>query len=142
MGNFAIGDEVIINPDVDDSGRFTGIIWKVQKTPTRRSEVNYTLRERDGSRLLKTRAENLVGRDENGHFPKPKTQITTIEILPRLYPGTVVRMSGKDGLFVVTGTSGKPNTYRVFPLGGSAQYWRNVPYQSLTVVDPARIQEV
>ena len=115
-------------------------------TPVKRNEVNYTLDDVNGGQGLRARAEHLL--PFTGEVPKPFTgehprrpvaQVTDVPITPNLWPGTVVRYAGKTGLFVVVASGTRPNTYRVFPLGGSDRYWKNVPQRLLTVIDPAKI---
>jgi hypothetical protein len=130
----AVGDTVHINPDY--FGRvpaaFHAQSLKITGMPRGSNGVNATVRADDGRGLRLPPFMLLAG---------PATGITKmIPYVPQELhqPGTVVWYQPDRkprSLYVVTGVSDKG--HRLFLLGGSDRYFRNVPASLLTVVDPA-----
>lgn len=115
---FRIGDRVYIDPASATKPQWQGT-WVIDKINQR--SVHMHRPEGEPPATMRCDKTLLFKGDW------PTTANPRFDILDNEWfdPGSVVRLRGKgDTLHVVTGTSG--NGYRVFELGGSSRYFRNV----------------
>lgn len=128
MARFAVSDKVIVNP-AHFPGKYPGV-WIVRKVPAGARGVNYVLDPEHGGRGLRVAGEHLLPASEAPDTGNGSTVGVPYVPLELHNPGTVVNYKGQA--CVVTGTSA--NGHRLFPLGGSDRYYRNVTSARFTVI--------
>lgn len=125
LPTFRIGDEVYIDPASATKPQWQGT-WEVVKINQRTVRLTQV---KDGRPTFLTADKSLLFKGQWPEGASPRFDVLDNEWFD---PGSVVTLRGKDGLFVVTGTSG--NGYRLFPLGGSSRYYRGVSARQITRV--------
>ncbi len=123
---FSTGQRVQLVEWAAKGTKWIGTVFTVEKVNPR----NVNLLAPDGARLVAPReyleeanAEAVLAAD-------------SIEVEPILWPGTVVNVKAREGMYVITHMPDAKGLYRASPLGGAeGRYLRGLPYRNLTVVD-------
>ena len=111
------------------------VTYKVVKQPVGLNGVNYLCEPVDGGVGLRARGMCL----QAGPAKKSPARPTMQKFQPSLMPGTLVTVGHIPGLWVVCAITAKG--HRIFPLGGSNRYYRNIERSALTVRSIANITE-
>lgn len=119
--DFRVDDRVYIDPASATKPQWQGT-WIVDKVNEKSVHMHRPEGVERGPLTTMRAAKSLLFKGEWPETASPRFDILDNEWFDN---GAVVRLRGKgDTLYVVTGTSG--NGYRVFELGGSSRYFRNV----------------
>ena len=134
---FTAGQTVYLAADyARDFPQLAGVKLVIEKVPVGARGVNYVARPADGGRGIKGGAY-LFQTDA----PQTAAEVIGQPYVPPMLPGTVVRFKSQvrntEGLWVVIAESG--TGYRLFPVGGSSRYLRNVKAAQVEVIAAERI---
>lgn len=109
-----VGQRVLLS-----GGRFHGAARITKVNP-----VNLKVTMEDGNMRVNAAPEFLSDLAEGAPVPSPyQARVTEVALLPTLWPGELVRLSGRQGVFVVI--ADKIERVNCTPLGGDGgRYWR------------------
>lgn len=128
---FKEGDKVRLR--ATDAGKYAGIVFTVKRL----LKTNVLLTAEEAPRGLRCPQSMLVDVDD----PAGSVQAAARAYVstPILWAGTVFRMTGREGLWVVLAQNAS-GRYRAAKLGGDGgRYLTNIDARHMTVVDPSDI---
>lgn len=129
--DWKVDDLVVVSEFSGFPAWANGVVYKITKRPARANEVNYVAKPASG-----------VGRGLRGPawaFARHDGPAPEIAPVVNIRCGTVVRVLGKDGLFVVTKIDPAGTEATVLHLNGDGTGYRGV---ALTRLAKVEVQEV
>ena len=147
--SFNIGDEVTANETMFGRGT-RGIVYVITKVPVGARGVNYVAKPKDNptGRGIRSPFEGMVAHEAGTPVPSA-VPIPYLPYVESPMPGTVVTVTGlrdvgPTDLMIVLGDSRSArNAVRVTRIGGDGgRYYKAIPIENLTTVDPATIRIV